>query len=562
MDDEMAWFAIDGVTRETADEFLIIETGSRSETVEVVMHWVRQYLQHHAFDMQSLRHVYQLDNQTSFNIYGLPDQFFKGTALECLFNRYFTVYDNYLIFGPSVNALSRVIYQNVLHKTFVSDPVFKEISEYLSNRSNLTLFFRPYAFMDYKREMMNEKMSGTLEEMEQFFRRIPGLVVQFSTEGDLFYQNISCKYTLQVKDKALTVWESLMDTAAVIKPVLVVNHNTNEKEIFVQDQANKVYLINGTGRILWKQAVDGPIMGDVYQVDFYRNGKLQYLFNTAGKIHLIDRNGNYVERYPISLRSDATNCLALFDYDKNRNYRLVVATENRKIYMYDIEGNMISGWNFGKTESLVKGMVQHFRIYGKDYIVALDENRAYFLDRRGRERIRLKERVALTPQNPLTLDMNIREERPRWISTDTAGNVMAIYLDGTVSLLISRQMSPDHYFSMEDLTRDGIPEFIFVDGNELDVVGQDGKRLFNFKVKDAITDRPDIYKFSASDVKVGITDRSRSRIYLINSDGTLYEGFPLEGSTRFSIGYFKGSDSRFNLIVGSENNFLYNYSIE
>jgi len=101
-----------------------------------------------------------------------------------------------------------------------------------------------------------------------------------------------------------------------------------------------------------------------------------------------------------------------------------------------------------------------------------------------------------------------------------------------------------------------------VDGNELDIVKQDGKRLYSFKVKDRISDVPDIYKFSASDVKIGITDRSRNRIYLVNSDGSLYEGFPLEGSTRFSIGYFKGSDSRFNLIVGSGNNFLYNYSIE
>ena len=32
MDDEMAWFAIDGVTKGPADEFLIIETTSRSET--------------------------------------------------------------------------------------------------------------------------------------------------------------------------------------------------------------------------------------------------------------------------------------------------------------------------------------------------------------------------------------------------------------------------------------------------------------------------------------------------------------------------------------------------
>jgi hypothetical protein len=115
---------------------------------------------------------------------------------------------------------------------------------------------------------------------------------------------------------------------------------------------------------------------------------------------------------------------------------------------------------------------------------------------------------------------------------------------------------------MVDLTRDGVPEFIFADGDELDVLEQDGKRLFSYRVRGSISYMPDIYKFSASDVKIGITDHSRNRIYLINSDGSLYEGFPLEGSTRFSIGYFKGSESRFNLIVGSDNNFLYNYSIE
>ena len=559
---EMAWFAIEGVTEKPEDELLVFETRSRSETVEVVKRWVEQYLQLHAFDMRSLRHVYQLDMQTKFDIYNLPDQFYKGTSAARLFNQYFTVYENYLIFGPSVDALSRVIYQNVLHKTFVSDPVYKEISDYLSNRSTITLFFRPGAYMDYRKEMLNEKMRGRLDQMELFLRRIPGLVVQYSTEGDLFYHSISCKYTPQIKDKALTVWESLMDTAVVIKPALVVNHITSEKEIFIQDLANKVYLINGAGRVLWKQAVEGPLLGSVHQVDFYRNGKLQYLFNTANKMHLIDRNGNYVERYPVSFRSDATNPLALFDYDKGRDYRLFVATENRKIYVYDIEGNMITGWKFGKTESRVTGEIQHFRINEKDYIVAIDQNRTYILDRRGRERVKLKEKLVLSPQNPLSLDMNIREERPRLISTDTSGSVCAIYMDGSVSRLLSREMSPDHFFQMEDMDRDGIPEYIFAEGEKLDVLHQDGKKMFTYKVKGRIGERPDFYKFSASDIKIGITDKSRNRIYLINSDGSLYEGFPLEGSTRFSIGYFAGSDSRFNLIVGSGNNFLYNYSIE
>jgi len=96
----------------------------------------------------------------------------------------------------------------------------------------------------------------------------------------------------------------------------------------------------------------------------------------------------------------------------------------------------------------------------------------------------------------------------------------------------------------------------------LNATKQDGTRLFSYRVRGGISEMPDIYKFSAADIKIGLTDQSRNRIYLINSDGSLYEGFPLEGTTRFSIGYFAGSDSRFNLIVGSANNFLYNYSIE
>jgi hypothetical protein len=562
LDDEMAWFAMEGETENPGEEILAIETRSRSETIDVTIQWIEKYLQAHSFDMQSYLNVYQLDNQTSYNIYQLPDHFFEELPPGRLFNKYFTVYENYLLFGPSTEILSRVIYQNVLQKTLVSDPVYKEMSDYLANRSNLTMFFRPFAYLEYKQGLLSTSFLAVLEAMEIFIRRIPGMVVQYTTEGGLFYQNVSFKYTSQIKEKALTVWESLLDSVACIKPELVVNHNTSEKEIFVQDAAGNIYLINSTGRILWKQPLDGLIMGDIYQVDFYKNGKLQYLFNTREKIHLIDRNGNYVERYPISLRAPATNSLSLFDYDNNQNYRLFLAGEDRKIYVYDIEGNIVTGWRFNTSESEVEGAIQHFRIDDLDYIVFSDRNRTYFLDRRGRERFRVKDQIHIAPHSSFTLDMNIREEKPRWISTDTSGNVAAIYQDGSVSILLENEADGEHFFSMQDMDSDGVPEFIFARDNELNIFQQDGERIFSFKVRGTISHMPDIYKFSASDMKIGITDQSRNRIYLLNSDGSIYEGFPLEGSTRFSIGYFAGSDSRFNLIVGSANNFLYNYSIE
>lgn len=562
MDDELAWFSIEGVTSEPKEEIFVVEIKSQSEAKEVVMHWIGQYLQVNTFEMDSYRFNYKLDNQTSFAIYKMPGFYPEGLLPDRLFNNYFTIYENYLIFGPTVDVLSRVIYQNILHKTFISDPVFKEMSNYLSNRSNLTFFFRPYPYLDYRREVLNRNASQWLDAMEVFLRRIPGIVVQYSMEDEMFYHSISFRYNSQIKEKALTEWESLLDSVAIIKPALVVNHNTMEKEIFIQDASNNIYLINSTGRILWKQRLEGPLLGGMHQVDFYKNGRLQYLFNTAGKLHLIDRNGNYVERYPVSLRSDATAPLALFDYDKSRDYRIFIPGEDRKIYLYDIEGNVVTGWKFGKTETRVSAIPQHFRVGDRDFLLVKDRTRAYFLDRRGKERIKPGERVVFSENNPFTLDMNIMEERPRWISTDTSGSVIGVYMDGSVSTLLEQKISGDHFFRMQDMDKDGVPDYIFADGDELSVLRQDGTRLFSYRVRGRISEMPDIYKFSASDIKIGITDQSRNRIYLVNSDGSLYEGFPLEGSTRFSIGYFAGSDSRFNLIVGSANNFLYNYSIE
>ena len=60
----------------------------------------------------------------------------------------------------------------------------------------------------------------------------------------------------------------------------MTNHNDRQnKEVIVQDNANNLYLINKEGVRLWKVKLSDKILGDVYQVDYYRNGKLQYLFN-------------------------------------------------------------------------------------------------------------------------------------------------------------------------------------------------------------------------------------------------------------------------------------------
>ena len=87
----------------------------------------------------------------------------------------------------------------------------------------------------------------------------------------------------QVKNERQLNWSVDLNNSILLKPQITKNHtnNKNEKEVFTQDTDNAIYLISTSGKILWNKSIGGKILGNVSQIDFYKNKKLQILFNTA-----------------------------------------------------------------------------------------------------------------------------------------------------------------------------------------------------------------------------------------------------------------------------------------
>ena len=133
--------------------------------------------------------------------------------------------------------------------------------------------------------------------------------MQFGLEKDLFFTNFYLNYNPALMKKTKSAWELQLDTLVNMKPYIVLNHYTGNKEVLVQDAADNLMLFGTNGKILWKRHLPEKILGQVHQIDFYKNNKLQLLFNTRGYIFLIDRNGKDVENYPIKFKSPATNGL-------------------------------------------------------------------------------------------------------------------------------------------------------------------------------------------------------------------------------------------------------------
>ena len=251
----------------------------------------------------------------------------------------------------------------------------------------------------------------------------------------------------------------------------------------------------------------------------------------------------------------------LFDYEDNKNYRILLACNNKKVYNYNIEGRLVEGWEFEETEYPVETKIQHFRIGTRDYIVFADRYKTYILNRRGNVRISPSSLFRKSRHNLFYLEKYNPTGKPRFVTTDTSGQLVYIYQDGKLEKKEYGQFSSGHYFIAEDMNADGTKDYIFAENQKLQVIEQNMNELFSYEFVGDISFKPDIYQFSFKDKELGVVIKDENKIYLVNRNGELHKGFPLSGSSEFSIGKFTPEDDQYHLLVGNENIFLYNYQL-
>lgn len=551
--------------KEERTSYIVVKTRSRTITQDFLEEILSRLASAEGKTLRHFTSTIRIDSETSFQVFSYPFQklfsLITNNIIDDSEKKYFTFVGNQMVIANNKEDLKSFIHAFVLKENLGNDLRFLQFSDYLSSKSNFYLYSEAFKDKELLYPNVSENSRNFIEENYLTLSKFQAFAIQLRSSEGRVYNNIFLKYIPEVKRDAETVWESHLDTVSNMKPAFVRNHYTGENEIFVQDVNNRIYLINKVGRILWRYQLKEPVMGDVHQVDYYKNGKLQLLFNTRNALHLIDRNGNYVERYPIRFNSSATAEMALFDYDNNLEYRIFIPFENKRIGCFAIDGSEVEGWNFKTADTKVTTKIQHFRNGTRDYIVFADKYKTYILNRRGHTRVEVKQNFSKSINNIIYLEPSRSNSKARLVTTDTSGYVKHIYFNGSVETNPLRRFSTKHHFDFADVNADGEKDYIFLDRNELVVLKQNGEKIFSHEFENNIALKPIYFYFSEKDRKIGITDEINNRIYLFNSDGKLYEGFPMEGNTRFTIGYLGNKRNHFNLIVGSGYNFIFNYSV-
>ncbi|MDD2386813.1 MAG: DUF3352 domain-containing protein [Bacteroidales bacterium] len=510
-----------------------------------------------------LKDKLRIDDKTSLDVYvlpfeGLPEMLFGPYFNKCS-GKYITCVNNFMIFANSKNSLFKIVYDILLNKTLKTSIEHNLFLDNFSEKSNMFMYFSMINGYKLLKAVFNNTYAGAFTEYQDLLYGFGNIGFQISKSNSMLYNNLVIKHSLYVGDKPKTVWESRLDTIVANKPALVINHDNNSKEIVVQDHKNNLYLLSNSGREIWKIKLDEQITSDIYQIDRYNNGRLQYLFSTKNKIHLIDRLGNYVDKYPVRLRASATAPMLLMDYNNDKNYRIIIPCSDNNVYLYDKEGNIVKGWEFESTENLITTQIFHQNVSGEDYIVFHDKFKAYFVNRKGETKNEYLTQFTFSENNSIYYDYTYSD--PRFVTTDSKGILRFFYLDGNQDSLSLGKYSETHFFALQDINADGKMDYVFLDDKKLEVYNRQKKLIMSYNFEDKVDVAPIFYSFPSNQIKIGIVCYSVSKIYLINNDGTLFQGFPLFGLTPFSIGYLSTEANKFNLIVGGQENLLYNYTI-
>ncbi|MEJ6791870.1 MAG: ribonuclease HII [Lacinutrix sp.] len=446
---------------------------------------------------------------------------------------YYCVIDQFFVFAKNTEALENII-ANYQNKTTLSDrDYYSNIIENLSNESSILQIVNNSKLKDLIDINLNTNLETSFKDY-----KVSALQFVYDTHYAHLHGAIK-KNKVNVEANAVTELLNIkLDSDVLNNPHFVTNHRTKQKEIIVQDINNKLYLISNIGNILWKKQLDGPVLGKVEQMDIYKNGRLQLAFATPNQIYVKDRTGKDVTGYPLKFKDKITQPLSVFDYDKKKNYRLIV-TQGTSVLLYDAKGKTVKGFKFNLAKAKINHQPQHIRIGNKDYILIKTNNKIHILNRRGETRVKVSKALEFSNQS-------IYNYNNTFTTTTVDGKIVSIDQKGEITTK-PVNLTKNHNIATTTKTLTSQNENILnIRGKtlELDLGNYSPVKIFYIKDK----------------IYISVTDLQAQKVLLFDSQAKLIENFPVYGNSSIELDNID-KDRNIEFITKGDSNSILLYEI-
>ena len=438
---------------------------------------------------------------------------------------YGTLIENILILSKNQNSIENIILNYNNNSTIDKSSQFGKAYNNIPENSNQ---LNVYNLNDFKSSLFNT-IKIKQEDYNYWLSHI-------SLDENFIYKTHSIIKT----EKEINtlgpkiIFNTKIKNGIYFNPKWVTNYVTKKKELVVQDNKNILFLISNNGEVIWEKDLKSKIVGDIFQVDLYKNGRLQYVFNTESSFMVLDKNGNEVKKVNHKKNKKVLG-LSVFDYDKNKNYRFLICYDNQ-IKMLDSKFKIVKGFNKNNIKHNITNSPKHFRVGSKDYLVINTKRKLYVTDRRGNSRIKISEDLNIAG-NEVFLNSNTL------LTLDNSNNLIKIDLNGKVS---KKPLPLDSKY------------LIFADNNSSIYISENILTINkkNIEMNYGNYSRPTIFLNNL----IQISSLDESKIYLFKRDGSMIPYFPIFGTSNADI--TKNKENKSLLAVTGEKNEILVYSLD
>lgn len=150
-------------------------------------------------------------------------------------------------------------------------------------------------------------------------------------------------------------------------PFSVRNSGTGKTNTFYQNSALSLCLNDENGKGLWGVPFKQKLCGRVQEVDYYNNGKIQFLFCAGDKLYLMDRLGRFVSGFPVTLGKEVRLGPDAYDFEGNHAYRAMVLHADNSLELYDLHGRKAEGWQGITAPETIKNLPEPVEAGGRKY---------------------------------------------------------------------------------------------------------------------------------------------------------------------------------------------------
>ena len=457
--------------------------------------------------------IFRLDHSNL--LYILYGDFFKNFSRP-----YFAQVDDVLVFANNLTSLRQYLRQLDSKQLLIGDVGFQNMQSIQGNDASLTFFRHTKNVETLQNRNLKEPFLSIYRNTDNYgYQDFYSWSFQLSgsSANKGFVSNLYGVHKSQEALGSQAEWKYKFNNRPITRPY-IMEHSDTSQFIIMQEQDHTVHGIAPSGDKLWSAVFYGRIVGDFIQLPDRSIAAVTH----QGQLYLFSPTGKGLPGYSLAMRARPSSGPVYYQ-DGSTEALLVPAGKN--ILAYDLQGNAL---DLFKDIELSNTIVGPLWVEDGSIIWGTENGTVYTIDKQGN---------ASSTENPKEVlfkhpyEKYEDSEGTSLVNIDTTGQIYQ-YQAGRVTELAKIKKN----------SADFLPHFlpdrkvVVLDGQDMQLYGiREEEPLRTQHFAKTLPNMPGIYFQPRGEYKIGFTSSDRL-IYLLNDNGSMVDGFPIEGMPLFYYG--------------------------